>query len=354
MANFTASNLVSAQAKIAARFQEPELRRKQNPALVLALKNLSATIPSHNELRTREDRAVNAMLFKRRASSGGTARAARPSGTKGDSLAVGLTWQTLSETFTISMKQAGNNVFSYQEMLANEMMQAVQNLHDRLGTTSLSYLVAHRNALPISGPVGAAYNATTHAYEIASVDSKYYFQKLTNIMRQANYRGLLDIIVDPAAFSFAQQLRAQGSQNATNTAFQFDQIGSIIETTEVISASYTAGVSLAMPEGTFALLPWIPKQNREGHGDYDSYNGGYGVLADPLGTTIQTLDAVGNPVNVPLDFAVYAYTQASDDSANNGFTQDQVTTFELSIDIAPTLAPLSGSNEFVVNMFGQL
>jgi hypothetical protein len=128
----------------------------------------------------------------------------------------------------------------------------------------------------------------------------------------------------------------------------------IYNTTEVIDTNSTLGTCLAMPAGSFAALPWIPKQNRMGYGDYESYTGGYGILNDPLGMTLTELDAQGNPIQSPLQFAVYAFTQASDDQANNGYYQDQVTTFEISIDVAPTLAPLSGSNESVVNEFVQL
>lgn len=352
MSNFVASNLVAAQAKFSQRYQEPELRRKQNPALMLALNNLTATIPSHTELRTREDRAVNAYLFQRRAASNGTARAARPVGTKGNSIAVGLTWQTVSETFQISMKQGDNNVFSYQEMLMNEMLQVAQNMHDRLGTIFLNYLITNRNQVGLASPQGATFNATADAYEVNAADDRFFFQKAASIMKQQNYRGQLDVIADSLAFQKAQQLRAQGAQNATNLTFQFDDLN-IVNTTEEIISGYE-GSALAMPSGVFAALPWIPKQNREGRGDYESYNGGYGVMQDPLGATITGLDANGQMTTVPLTYAVYAYTQAADDQAANGYTQDQVTTFEISLDIAPTLAPLSVANESVVSLFGQL
>lgn len=352
MANFVASNLVAAQAKFSQRFQEQELRRKQNPALMLALNNLTATIPDHNQLRTREDRAVNAYLFQRRSASNGTARAARPVGTKGNSLAVGLTWQTVSETFQISMKQGDNNVFSYQEMLMNEMLQVAQNMHDRLGTIFLNYLITNRNQAALSSPQGATWNGTADAYEIAAADDRFFFQKTASIMKQAYYRGQLDVIADSLAFQKAQQLRAQGAQNATNLTFQFDDLN-IVNTTEEIASGYE-GTALATPAGSFAALPWIPKQNREGRGDYESYNGGYGVMQDPLGATITGLDANGQSVTAPLTYAVYAYTQASDDQAANGYSQDQVTTFEISLDIAPTLAPLSEANASVVSLFGQL
>lgn len=352
MANFVASNLVAAQAKFNQRFQEPELRRKQNPALMLALNNLTATIPNHVELRTREDRAVNAYLFQRRAASGGTARAARPVGTKGNSTQVGLTWQTVSETFQISMKQGDNNVFAYQEMLMNEMLQVAQNMHDRLGTIFLNYLITNRNQLELTDPQGASWNGSQNAYEVDQADSTFFFQKLASIMKQHYYTGQLDVIADSLAFQKAQQLRAQGAQNANNLTFQFDDLNIVNTTETIVSGSTYQGSALAMPSGAFAALPWIPKQNREGYGDYESYNGGYGTMIDPLGAQITGLDANGQVTTVPLTYAVYAYTQAADDQANNGYYQDQVTTFEISLDIAPTLAPLSGANESVVNEFG--
>lgn len=353
MANFVASNLVAAQAKFIKTFQDPEMRRKQNPALALALKNLDATIPSHMELRKREDRTVNAYLFQTRQPGNGTARAARPAGSKGNSIQVGLTWQTVAETFEISMKQADNNVFTYQEMLANELEQAVMNIHSRLGTIFLNYLYAHRNQLLLANPQGATADTVNFDYDVAAADQLYFFQKLRSIMDQHYYRGTLDVIGDSLAFMQAQKLRAQGAQNATNLTFQFDNMN-IVNTTEQIDANATNGSALAMPAGTFAALPWIPLQNRIGRGDYDSYNGGYGVLDDMFGLTIKELDADNKPVDVPFSYSVYAFTQASDDQANNGYYQDQVTTFEISIDMAPTTAPLSGANESVVNEFVQL
>lgn len=362
MANYVASNLVAAQALFAKNFTEQEIRRKQNPALALALKNLSATIPNHQELRKREDRTVNAYLPKKILPGSGTARAARPTGSVGDSVQVGLTWQTVAETFSWSMKQGDTNVLSSQVMLMNQIQQACLNLHSRLGTIFLNYMQTNRNqilTIPYTAAAiqGAVANGTNFAYEVGGNDRNFFFQKLGNIMRQLNYTGELDVIADPNAFVIAQQLRAQGAQNATNLTFQFDQMN-ILMTNEVIDTNYqqpaAAGSALAMPAGTFAALPWIPKQNREGVGDYDSYVGGWGTLPDPFGLTINELDSNGTVVQNPLVFSLYAYSQAADNGANNGYTQDKVTVFELSIDVAPTLAPLTGTNESVVNEFALL
>lgn len=361
MANYVASNLVAAQAQFAKNFSSPEIRRKQNPALALALQNLQVTIPGQLELRKREDRAVNAYLPKKILPGSGTARAARPTGSAGDSVQIGLTWQSVVETFQISMKQGDTNVFNFQAMLQNQLMQAALNLHSRLGTIFLNYMQTARNqilTIPYTSAVvqGVTANATNFSYEVAGSDRNFFFQKIANVMSQLNYQGDLDVITDSNTFLLAQQLRAQGTQNGNNFGFQFDRM-TPMQTNEVIDALYSVGqggAALAMPAGTFAALPWIPLQNRQGKGDYDSYTGGYGTFADPLGLTVNEIDSNGVAVANPLLYSVYAYTQASDNGANNGYLQDQVTVFEISIDVAPTLAPLSGTNESVVNEFGLL
>lgn len=359
MANFVSSNLVAAQTKFKEKFASPEVRRKQNPAFALALKNMTAVFPDYMALRTREDRAVNAYLFKRIAPGTGTARAARPTGSRGDSVQQGLTWQTVVEPFAISMKQADNNVYAYQDMLMNHISQAIKNIHSRIGTILLNFLFTNRNqvqTIPYTGAAvsGVTPNAGNFSYEVAGADSTYFFQKMANVMRQLNYTDTLDVIADPISFVAAQKLRAQGTQNATNLAFQFDGINELIFTNEVIDTNYTNGTCLTMPEGTFALMPWIPKQNREGRGDFESYTGGYSTLEDPTGLMVMTLNDSGVAVPTPLRYAIYGYTQASDEQANNGQTQDQLTIFEISLDFAPTLAPLTTANESVVNEFAQL
>lgn len=239
MANYVASNLVAAQTKFIKKFTDPEIRRKQNPAFALALKNLTATVQSQMDLRKREDRSVYAYLFQKTSPGSGTARAARPSGSKGTSIQVGLTWQSVVETFSLSMKTMDTNVFSYQEALANQINQAILNIHSRIGTILLNFLQTNRNQLltiPYTGATvqGVTVDSVDFAYQVAGADQLYFYQKVANVMRQLNYSDPLDMIADPLAFTQAQKLRAQGTQNATNLAFQFDGINSIAMTNETI------------------------------------------------------------------------------------------------------------------------
>ena len=95
-----------------------------------------------------------------------------------------------------------------------------------------------------------------------------------------------------------------------------------------------------MPSNTVGALNWIPKQNREGEGDYNTYVGGYGVF---------------NYRGVK--FAVHAYRQRADTSASNGNSQDDVIEFELSLDTSYNKAPLiytTDRTDSVIHEFGQL
>jgi len=65
MANFTPSNLLKAQAILKAQFNEAEMRKRQSAVVGVAMKNNDVLIPSHQVLRTREDRAVSAYVLKR-------------------------------------------------------------------------------------------------------------------------------------------------------------------------------------------------------------------------------------------------------------------------------------------------
>jgi hypothetical protein len=338
VANFSPSNLVKAQALLKQRFNEAELRRKQSAALAVAMKNQDLLIPGHQQLRTREDRTVEAYIMKRTSRTTGTARAYNHTGTRGDSMAVALTWSRFSDVFTLSLKMMDNNIFSFEQALANSIYNTALNLHSSIETAGINYLKANRTQVNAGGPSGS-FNGTNFAYEIALANKPRYSQIAMAMMNKNKYVGAVDVIASPEIYLDAQFYASQGTNNATNYGFQFAGLN-YIQSIELADSNYAAGVSMVIPEGLFGVLPWIPKQNREGSGDYNSVLGGYGSIPDPLGTG--------------LDYALHAYAQRADTSASNGDTQDVVMEFELSIDIAWLTAPLSVANETPIFEVAQL
>jgi hypothetical protein len=331
MANYTASALTAAQVAFQAKFNDPELRRKQNPALMLGLKNQQVTVVSHKELKSKYERPVKAYIRTKRAAAATAAKTHNHTGTKGDSKEVTLSFIQIVEPFTVHLKQAQGNILKYSEMLQHEIMESAKNIHDRAGTLALAYLQSNRTQLaaPATGGAGT-WNAANFALEVAADKKDFFYQNVASFMRKQSYRGTLDLIADQIAFRQSQYINAQGQANNTNLAFQIANMN-IAETTEEIDANYQNGSVLVTPEGGFAALPWNDPVNAGGKGDFDSVLGGYGSILDPLGSGLL------------LD--VHGYTTRVDGSAAGGSVQDEAMEMEVSLTIAWILAPLSTANE---------
>jgi len=314
------------------------MRMKPWAGLTTALKNTEMIIPSHQTLRTREDRSVSAYVLARTSRSAGTARSATHAGNRGDSFEVALTWATYTDKFSISLKQMDNNIFAFDEAFAQQILNASINLHEAIETGAINHLMTARST-GSNTLKGATFNATPDAVEVSLANSDRFWQIIKSTMRQNYFTGALDVIADSIKYMDAERLGAQGTGNSTNQGYQFQGLN-IIESVELTDADYANGCALVMPSGSFGVLPWIPKQNRTGWGDFNSYVGGYGSIADPLGTG--------------LEFAVHGYAARNDASASNGDVQDVLLEFELSVDLAFQTSPLSTAGRSVVYEYGQL
>ncbi len=340
MADYTASALLAAQVAFQQKFNDPLLRRKQNPALMLGLKNQIVTVVDHQSLKSSVSRPVKAYVKTPRAASALAAKSYNHTGTKSDSKEVTLSFVQIIEPFTVHLKQAQGNVIKYSEMLQHEILESAKNIHDRAGTLALAYLQSNRNQLAAPSTGGAGnWNNATFALEVSANKEAFFFQNVTSFMRKQKYRGMLDVIADSAQYRRAQYVQNQGGGNNTNLGFQLADMN-IVETTEDIDANYTNGSCLVMPEGGFAALPWNDPQNLTGKGNYDSTLGGYGSIVCPLGS------------GLTLDF--HAYTTRVDASANGGGVQDEALEGEVSLTVAWLTAPLTAAGDSVVFEAAQL
>jgi hypothetical protein len=338
MANFDVSNLLTAQTMVADKYKSPEMRMKPAPAFSLLTANDNFLIVGAETLKTRDDRAIEAHLLTRTKRTSGTARAHDHSGTIDDSQKVTLSWTTKSDKFAISLKLLDKSVFDFNTVLANKFEQACMNVLEDKETEAVAYLRAQRaTAQPTLK--GASFNATNDAVEIALAKEAKYFQAIRSVMRQNYFGGQLDIIADPLMTVNAEYLAAQGAGNSTNYGFQFQGM-SIAESIELADSNYAGGISMVMPAGTVAALNWIPKQNRNGWGDYNSYVGGYGTFSF-MGYT----------------FAVHGYASRANTASSNGDAQDVLMEFEVSLDSSYNKAPLStitGRTDSVIIEVAQL
>lgn len=338
MADFSVSNLLAAQTIVNKTYSAPEMRMKPCPAFSLLSSNDNFLFQNVNALKQSVKRPINAYLLKRTKRTSGSAREFNHTGTLDDSMSTTLAWTTKADKTTISLKLLDDNIFSFNTVLANKLAQCAMNILEDKETEAIAYLIAQRaTAQPTLK--NATFNATNDAVEISLANKNLYFQYMSSVMRQNYFSGQLDVIADSFIHGAAEFFGAQGAGNSTNLGYQF-QNKLIAESVELTDANYASGVALAMPKGTVGAINWIPIENRNGWGDYNDYTGGFG-----------TFDFMGHT------FALHGYASRTDNSANNGDSQDVTMEFELSLDSSYNKAPLSviaGRTDSVIVEFAQL
>jgi hypothetical protein len=329
MANYTPSNLVTAQAKLIQNFESNE-KRYIEPVTFNSIKRTSQIMfPNSRELRVREDRAIDAYYKTRTSRALGTGRAHDHTGSRGDSAILSPSWITYSDKFVTTLKGADNNIYSADELLTNELENVFINMiegHEQIAT---EFLFNNRSQVN-TNTSGGAFDGVNFVFEIAEATEGNTAIQISKIMMHNNaFSGSYTVYCDSDAFRKFNFQANQGVSNDTNLAFQFSGMTFVHSTKMDALASglgYDKGLWAVVPEGSVAVLDWIPVQNRAGHEDTE---GMYGQIANPIDG---------------LSYAVHSYKERIDGTSINGYTQDVKTEWEASIDLAFEFAPSTTAN----------
>lgn len=342
MANYTPSNLVAAQARLQGQFQNNELRFNTPATFLEFIRQSPIMIPNYEELRTREDRTVNTYFRDRTARALGTGRTHNHTGPKGDTTVFTPAWTTYNDEFSISLKQADNNIYTFQDMFNNEIENAVINFSEGMETNAVAHIFNNRSGVNIDASGEGSFNGAQDTYEITEATNGERAVQITkSVMKENKYRGPITIFCDTVAFNKFEKDANQGGGNSENLSFQFSGVR-FVHSIELgalaaaLGAPYVTGFWIAVPEGSLAALPWIPVQNRRG-----------------TVTKIQTYGTIINPID-GLTYAIHDYPVAEDGTATGGYTQDELTQFEISCDFALEDAPLNVATETVLQAFAMV
>lgn len=337
MANYAASVLAEAKLILTERFNAPEKRIKTAGVIGAFMKNTDIAIPNVGALRTKEQRAEKGYFFNRSKRTTTSSRTHNHTGTAGDSSEVAFSWQTFADKCQTSLKRSDNNIFSDAAILANELENVFKNIYESADASALAYLGTNKSLVNGANKNGS-YNGTNDVFEIASANKDRFFQYGKSMLRQNHYKGMADVICDPILFAQAEYLASQGQSNATNFGFQFGGLN-YFEAVDLADANYANGDAYFIPEGTIGMVDWIPSQNRQGVGNFESVLGGYGTIVDPISG---------------LTFAIHGYSDRADTSSAGGDTQDVVTNWEVSVDLSFNKAPINVTDESTIFEVGQL
>lgn len=339
MANRTTANLVKAQAKLLGAFQEKELRYRY-PVTYLAFKLSGAIMfPNYDELRKREDRVVETNYKVRSSRALGGARTHNHTGVKGDTSTLTPTWTSYKDVFNMSLKQADTSLYSADEQLAAEIQDVVANFAEGMETAATAYIFAGRSGVNVATAEGA-FDAVDDVWEITETTHGDRAIQITKSVMHANKYNNSNLVVfcDTISYNKFEKDAAQGVSNATNLSFQFNGV-TFVHSVELgalgagLVSAYAKGFWIVAEMGTFGVLPWIPVQNRRG---VETKENKYSSLMNPIDG---------------FSYAVHEYETRADDTANNGYAQDVVTQYEISIDQSFNKAPLTTANETVFHAF---
>ena len=344
MANYVDSALLAAQAKITPRYNEAELREVQNPILRVGLQNQDYLLQDVASIKQSEKRSVRGYQFIRMTADNGTTRSHNFSGNQGDSMEVTLNWSTFTENLGIFLSVGADNVMQYAEMLANQIAQKQRILRERIAAELITNLHAGRTQTSNATVRNAVFNADNDAFEITANDKELFFAYVRSVMDQHRYYGGIDLMVDSVLDPFARNIAAQGSSNGTNLSYQLQGITvmphNTLGTDVAVSAYPNGGVAIALPENSFAFVPWIPARYRNGFGDAMSEIGIYATMPDNTG--------------LPLTYSLRGYAQRADGSSNGGTVDDVKINWQLGVDVATQIAYISAANETPVYEFALL
>lgn len=337
MANYAASNLLTAQAKLFGLFQSGELRYTRPVTFMEFLKNSQIMFPSFAELKTRDDRAIEAYYKQRAARALGSARLHNHTGSHGDSGRLTPSFVTYADVFKSTLKLADKNVFSMDEILAGEVENVFANMAEGIESAATSHIFNNRSGVNASVADGT-FNPNQDVFEIAVAKEKRMAQIAQTAMGINKYAGPYINFCDSIAWNKIMYYAQQGAGNNENLAFQFagqTWVHSVdmYALAAALAVPYTDGFFISVPVGMLGVLPWIPKQNREG-----------------VKTQVNEYASILNPID-GLQYAVHSYQATLDGTNTGGFAQDVKTEYQVSIDLAFTLAPLSTASETPAQAF---
>ena len=342
MANRTTANFAKAQAKIAMDYNKAELRFTP-PSTYLALKASGALMLSNYvELRKREDRAIDInykLRAKRALGAGG--RTHNHTGVKADTGIITPSWDIYDDTFSMSEKQADNSLYNAQEQLNHELGEMAANFTEGLEGKAIDFVFASRSGVNVA-TVEGAFDLVDDVFKITeSTHGNRAIQITKSVMAVNKYSGRnLAVFCDTASFNKFESDAAQGAQNSTNLSFQYNGV-EFIHSVGLgakfaplnAAAGYPLGAWVVAEKGQYGMLPWIPRQNRNG-----------------LDTKVARYSSFFNPI-IGENLAVHEYWGSGDESANNGYTQDVLTQYEFSLDQTFVKAPIATANEEVFFAF---
>jgi len=324
---YTDSVFTAAQVQLSLMFQEPELRLALRPANTILLKNAPALFANLQQIEDSEGTQADAFYFTRTTDTVSHTRNSTHTGSPGTSAHDTLSFTTYRRDFSTSVKNGMHNVLGAR-MLANDIYNACADLHADIETDTIAYLETNKSGVnDYSGDFGT-FDTTDDIFNVRYTDKDRFFSIVKTMMQTNDYKLNLDAIFSTDGQIIFNEQAAQGSGNASNLAYQLSGYDFSGVTSGITPDADELLQMYTWQRGSVAMVARIPKVNMQG---LSTPVADYFTFPDPLGSGIT--------------FAVHTYWAKID---NGTYTQDVVRYYQVSVDIARGIAPLSAEGESVI------
>jgi hypothetical protein len=345
MANYSTQRWDAFKYKLNAAMNMPEFRKSPAPTLQTLLGNTDFLVPASEMERVlgvkqSDQDTVKINILNKQSISVTNARAAAHTGSKNDGKTVTASFTTYTANYGYSIKEGDRTIWELAEIQAKQILSAIIALHEDIESGLVTWLNTNKSQVVQSlTPRSTGWDASNYKALVTNTDYTRWMQRIKGFMREQKYKGLYQAIVDEVLFQEGEFLTQQGQGNSTNLSWQAAELNGAVSQNLTV-ASGSVGSGFIFPFGTVGILPWIPKLNKTGFGDAGLAQGFYTTLSDPFGTGLQ--------------FAVHERYVAADNQSGSGETQDVNVFVEISVDLAPIVAPMSTSNASPIFMFDVL
>jgi len=325
MANYADTVLQNAIAVMTDPANEKEFRQEAYGALDAHLAHADMMSPDIASIKQSSAQSAYMDYFKRSSETVGSARTHSVTGAYGDTGSLALTWTTYSREFSISVAQGDLNRYRDTQIAAKQLKNTMIDLYEAIEDDCVSNLETNRNTLAGNrSGLSTWHGVPSYTAHITLANTANYYNYIMTDLRNDKYNGLLQDVHTGNMNARIAEYMAQGAGNDTNLAFQFPGF-EFHTSNSITNGSDFFATSYVIEAGGIAAIPWIPQPNRRGitgHGEYE-----WASIPDPFGK-------LGS-------LAVFIKRTAADTSGSGGTVQDAVSIYEISVDVATPVVPLS-------------
>ena len=276
------------------------------------------TIPGLASIRRASTQTTDALYIAKEVFADQGDKSCTPSGVAPSSAKVTVGWDKIVLTLALSEKVYDGNEISYQRAIADGIVQLEESMYDILEARLLTHLDANISTVNNGGSGTFAGNTMT----IANADINRFYNLSRADMNLNNYPvGDVFHVHDTMWGADRSFYLNQGSQNSTNTNFQFDGFNAFASN-KITPGVGEESLGYLIPSMGVGILDWNTPVNVRGR-----------VHGNDEWTTFQSL--------IRPDFTLDVFLQrgCTDSTAAGGDVQDPTDLWEFTLNFAPVVQP---------------